>query len=636
MGTQRIDARSDPETLRVFTDRLLRDLDRLESLLESDDIESGPSRIGAELEMFVVDRQLQPSKLGPRILDSIQDPRITPELGTFNLEANTEPMELGGTCLSDMERQLLELLDTVRSAAHDHDSHIVLTGILPTLEARHASLEFMTPAERYHRLNDALTALRGGEYHVFIKGVDEINIRHDSVMLEACNTSFQVHLQVDPARFARVYNLGLLALAPLLAVGVNSPLLFGRRLWRETRIALFQQSIDTRRPASDHRVLQPRVDFGAAWVDESVLEIYRDDVARFRALIAEEPAPDPRSGPPKLAALQLFNSTVYRWLRPCYGVAGGTAHLRIENRILPAGPTPVDQIANAAFWYGLLFGLEDQIGDPREEVSFDEVRENFFSAARFGLGAPLTWCGGRQEHARDLIAEELLAVARRGLELASVDPADADRYVGIIAERTATRQTGAAWLLESLGNVRRAGGTPWVRLTRAMMERQMENAPVHEWSHPDVPPSTIEDRLTASVGRHMQRDLVTAQATDPVSLAIHLMQWKRIRHLPVEDADQRLVGIVTRSILFRFLANHRGSNTAIVPLSTIMEADLVTAEPETTVGDAILLMRSRGVSSLPVVENGRLVGLVTERDFLTLAASALSLAASALFGPGAE
>ncbi len=627
MGTQRVSSSASPEQLRAFTARLLEDLDRLEALLDSDVIERGPARIGAELELFLVDRQFRPVADGPAILERISDPRVTPELGAFNLEINTDPGLLAGASLSALEDQLVEVLSTVRSAAEEQDVRVVMAGILPTLEGRHASLSYMTPAERYHRLNDAMTTLRGGTYSVFIKGIDELSLRHETVMLEACNTSFQLHLQVDPARFARVYNLALLASAPVLAAGTNSPFLFGRRLWRETRIALFQQSIDTRRPSSDQRVSAPRVDFGREWVNDSVLEIYRDDVTRFRAVLSAELERDEPGQIPRLRALQLFNGTIYRWLRPCYGVAGETAHLRIENRILPAGPTPVDQVANAALWYGLLYGLEDAIGDPRDHISFDAARGNFYAVARQGLGAPIDWIGDRQIGARELILEELLPIARSGLESAGVDGADIDRYLGIIRDRTDARRTGADWQLEAASALATGTVTPWAQLTEAMIERQAENRPVHEWDLPGAPTRTIAERLDRTLGSHMQRDLVTAQETDPVSLAIRMMGWRRIRHLPIEDADSRLVGLLTRSTLFRFLAERGedGSNqqAQLVPLSEVMHRDLVTAGPDTSVGDAIHLMRKQGVSSLPIVEGERLIGLVTERDFLDLATDAL-------------
>ena len=633
MGTQNVNTAATPEQLRAFTARLLEDLDRLETLLGSDSIERGPTRIGAELEMFLVDRRFRPVTSGPRVLERISDDRVTPELGAFNLEINTTPTELGGDALRSLEAQLIDALGIVREAASELDVRVVLAGILPTLEARHASLAYMTPADRYVRLNEAMTALRGGAYSVFIKGVDELALEHDNVMLEACNTSFQLHLQVDPARFAKVYNLALLAAAPVLAVSTNSPLLFGRRLWRETRIALFQQSIDTRRPTTDRRISAPRVDFGRAWVDDSVLEIYRDDVARFRTVLSAETEPDPRDGVPRLPALQLFNGTIYRWLRPCYGVAGDSAHLRIENRILPSGPSPVDQVANAALWYGLLFGLEESIGDPKGRLDFDIVRGNFYAAARQGLGAPMDWLDGRQASARKLLLEELLPIAARGLELAGVDPVDSERYLEIIRARAESRLTGSEWMLRAAESLGSEPVAPWAQLTESMIDRQLENRPVHEWDLPKKQHRSIGDRLARPLGLHMKRDLVTAQETDPVSLALHLMGWKQIRHLPIEDADQRLVGLITRSSLFRFLAESEqgGSSEAarVLPLSEVMHRDLITASPDMTVGEAILTMRSRGVSSLPIVEDGRLVGLVTERDFLTLATDAL-------FGSGSE
>ncbi|MFV1988193.1 MAG: CBS domain-containing protein [Gemmatimonadota bacterium] len=625
MGIQNISPTASHDQLRAFTGRLLEDLDRLELLLEHGDIERGPARIGAELELFLVDERFRPAPVGPSLLDAIGDARVTPELGAFNLEINTHPEELGGACLARLETQLLDVLDSIRTAAAPQGVQVVLSGILPTLEARHASLSFMTPADRYAQLNDAMTELRGGSYNVFIKGVDELSLEHDTVMLEACNTSFQLHLQVDPARFSTVYNIALLAMAPVLAISTNSPLLFGRRLWRETRIALFEQSVDTRRPISDQRISTPRVDFGRGWVQESVLEIYRDDVSRFRTVLSAELERDTPGAIPRLRALQLFNGTVYRWLRPCYGVVGDTAHLRIENRILPAGPTVVDQVANAALWYGLLYGLAEAVGDPRSRIEFDLVRGNFLGAARLGLGAPIDWIDGRQLGARELLLNELLPIAAHGLMLAGVDDADSERYLGIIRERAGTRRTGSEWTLRAAESLGRGLVAPWAQLTEALIERQLGNRPVHEWDLPRPLHRTIRQRLEQPLGAHMQRDLITAQETDPVSLAIHLMGWKRIRHLPIEDADQRLVGLVTRSTLFRFLAEPdlRDEPAGLTPLSDVMHRDLVTADADLSVGDAIRLMRERGVSSLPITEDERLVGLVTERDFLALATVSL-------------
>ena len=334
MGEKDIRIERDSSELRVFTQALLRDVQALDRLLREGAIESGVRRIGLEQELFLVDDQWRPAPLAMQVLERIDDPRVTSEIGLFNLECNLEPLLFGGNCLRLMENRLNELLESVRRTVRDLGIDIVLAGILPTLRKSDLTLDNMVPADRYFALNDALTRMRGGPYDLRIKGTDELRVTHDSVMLEAANASFQVHFQVGPEEFARLYNIATTVSAPVLAAAVNSPLMLGRRLWHETRIAVFQQSVDTRSPLSEIRDVPARVSFGREWVEESVLEIFKSDVSRFRVLLGrqvdEDPMQELEAGRiPELQALQLFNSTVYRWNRACYGVADGTAHLRI-------------------------------------------------------------------------------------------------------------------------------------------------------------------------------------------------------------------------------------------------------------------------------------------------------------------
>ena len=169
----------------------------------------------------------------------------------------------------------------------------LLVGILPTLDKSHLSLEAMTPKPRYRELNDAITRLRGGEFEFRLKGADELIVRHDNVMLEACNTSFQVHFQVGADEFARLYNIAQAVAAPVLAAAVNSPLLFGQRLWHETRIALFQQSVDTRDASSHVREQSPRVTLRPPLDRPLGHRDLPQDIARFRALLGADLDEDP-------------------------------------------------------------------------------------------------------------------------------------------------------------------------------------------------------------------------------------------------------------------------------------------------------------------------------------------------------
>jgi hypothetical protein len=401
-----------PEAIRVFTKAILRDLRALERMLNEGRIESGRRRFGAEQELFLVGDGWRPAPLSTAVLERLSGPPFTTELALFNLEINLAPIEVGEHCFTELKEALDRLIHQVRDAAWAEGSEAVLTGILPTLSKSDLTLEHITPKPRYHTLNEALTRMRGGEYHLRIEGTDELIVRHDSVMLEACNTSCQVHLQVSAEEFPRLYNTAQLALAPVLAASVNSPLLFGRRLWAETRIALFQQSIDTRSATPYVRDLSPRVRFGDRWVENSVTELFQEDLTRFRVLMAGPVDEDPlerldAGEPPSLQALQFFNSTIYRWNRPCYGISQGKPHLRIECRALPSGPSVVDEVANAAFWIGLVLGIAESSGDPAEMMDFGEAKSNFLTAAREGLRSGLRWLDGETVSAAQLIRDGL-------------------------------------------------------------------------------------------------------------------------------------------------------------------------------------------------------------------------------------
>lgn len=632
MGDQQVKNQFDAEQLRLFSRKLLTDLRALETMLEEGLFETEVRRIGAEQEMFLVDRDWRPALVAPELLKRIDDPHFTTELGRFNLECNLDPITLGGTSLREMERQLTVLLHKARMAAEELDTQVVLCGILPTLDKADLSLENMTPRPRYFALNEAMNRLRGERYHLYVKGRDEINVTHDNVMLESCNTSFQVHFQVKPENFARLYNAAQAVAAPVLAAATNSPMLFGRQLWRETRIALFQQSIDTRSPAGHLRTLSPRVSFGRRWVDESVVEIYKEDISRFRVIMSTEVDEDPfevidRGMAPRLQALRLHNGTIYRWNRPCYGISGGKAHLRIENRILPAGPTPLDEVANAAFWFGLLNGVSTLFPDVTEVMEFDVARENFVAAARLGLGAHLSWPERGNIPAQQLLLVELLPVARQGLEELDTDSSDIDRYLGVIEERIRSLRTGSQWQVDSYDSMKGDGSQVecLTAIVAATVSRQRTEQPVHTWKLASLDEAGDGKKHHLRVGQLMTTDLFTVNQDELVDIVACVMNWHHIRHVPVEDNLHRLVGLVTHRSLLRLLAdNAAGKEQRPVPVGEIMTTDLVTADPTMSTLDAIRLMRDRKVSCLPVVDKSmRLVGIVTERDFMSIAGQLL-------------
>lgn len=621
----------DPKDLRVFTQKLLTDLEVLSRMIEEERFETGVRRIGAEQEMFLVDRDGRPAPVAQEVLATLDDPHFAHELALFNLECNLDPLVLESDCLSRFERQLLDLLDKARSAAAAHGCRIVLTGILPTAVASDLTLDNITPKPRYHALNEATLRLRRGPFDIRVEGIDELNMRAESVMFEACNTSFQVHFQVGPAEFARLYNVAQAVAAPVLAAAANSPLLFGKRLWRETRIALFQQSVDHRQPTTHAREQDPRVSFGRRWVDESILEILREDVARLRVLVSCEIDEDSlamlETGcPPRLQALTLYNGTVYRWNRPCYGISDGRPHLRIENRVLPSGPTPADEMANAAFWFGLMHGMSREHGDVSRVMSFETAQENFLAAARLGLQAQFTWPGRPSVPARDLILQDLLPLAREGLAELGIVPADAERYLGILEERVDRPQTGAQWMIDSLAHMGSDGtrAERMAALTFATIERQATNEPVARW-----PPASLSDaggwrNHYAKVRHFMVTDLFTVHEDELVDLVAALMDWEHVRHVPVEDDQRRLVGLVTHRTLLQLLSRGRIAPGEAIPVSEIMHREVVTVAPDTPTLEAVALMKEHRIGCLPVVEaEGRLVGIVTDRDFVNMAGQLL-------------
>ncbi|MSR62425.1 MAG: CBS domain-containing protein [Planctomycetes bacterium] len=627
MAKQEIRDRSDPESMRTFMKALLEDVHALEKMLEGEWFETGVRRIGAEQEMFLVDRGLRPANRALTLLEELPRNFFTTELGQFNLELNLTPLVFQKDCLAQLHNELDQRLGQVREVAARHGVRILLTGILPTLEKRDLGLDSMTPIPRYYQLNQIMRNLRGGEFRTYIKGLDEFQTKHDNVMLEACNTSFQLHFQVGPGEFAMLYNVAQLATAPVLAAAVNSPVLLRHRLWHETRVALFQQSVDTRSETHTQRGGRVRVNFGDHWIENSILEIFREDVARYRVLIATELEESPlaklaRGEAPELKALRLHNGTIYRWNRPCYGVVNGLAHLRIEARALPAGPSVLDEVANAAFFFGLMCALSDEYGDPKDKMPFDEAKTNFMAAARYGLNAQLHWFG-RTVGAEELIVQELLPLARRGLATRGIDGADVDRYLGVIETRVKSGRTGSQWMLDSLEKME-GQGRPDERyraLTAGILEQQWAGKPVHEWQLARVESSADARDSYRTVGQFMSTDLFTVHPEDLVDLAASVMDWEHLRHVPVEDHEGHLVGLVTHRQLLRQIS--QGKSGHPVAVREIMKADPVVISPETTTLDALDLMRASKLGCLPVVQDGKLVGLVTESDFIDVSARLL-------------
>jgi CBS domain-containing protein len=611
MGATTVRSPVDQAEARAFTAAVLADVAAFERMWTEGRFEQGVARMGAEQEMFLVDASGRAQACADGVLASLDAPEFTHELAQFNLEMNCPPQPLDGAMLRTLESTLVGALGSVDAAAAGFGATSVITGILPSLGQTDLTVAKMTQQVRYHGMNDALSAQRGAEFQIFIRGVDTLDTTHANVMLESANTSLQLHLQVDPADFAARYNLIQAITAPLLAAAPNSPLLLGRRLWRETRVALFERAVDARGAGERARGNPTRVGFGASWLEGSPSEIFRADLARHPVMLVTGLEPDPAAELdagrlPSLRALAVFNGTVWRWNRACFGVADGVAHVRIENRVLPGGPTVLDEVANAALFYGLVASLSAKFPDVRDHMEFATAHQNFLAAARDGLNAQLTWLDGVTRPASELLLQ-LLPVAAEGLSQIGVPQADQDRYLGVVEGRVRSGQTGAAWQLAAH---RALSDMPWGQagrsLTLAIRRRQKTEKPVHTWPPLDPVEEAVRPDVVADA---MSTDLFTVGPEDVVDLASSVMGWKHIRHVPVETRDGHVVGLLTH----RQLLAARDSS---VPVRTIMEVQPAHVSPDLPLEDALRLMLSTPSGALVVVQDDRLCGILTERDLL--------------------
>jgi len=498
----------DPQDYRRFERRLDDCLTALERLLERPGFGTGPATVGAELELFLVDGQGRALPRNQEVRAETADPRVVLEIDRFNLELNLTPAPLAGRPFAAMASELDQALGIVRRAAAWHGGRVAMVGILPTLRPGDLELAALSDAPRYRALNNGLRRLRQEPFRIQIAGADPLELDADDVGLEGANTSFQVHLRVDPDRFADHFNAAQLATGPVLAVAGNSPTFLGHRLWQETRVALFKQAVDDRDATARSSRRLSRVAFGTGWVQAGPLELLEESV-RLHEPVLPVLGPEPPlerlgdGGVPALDELRLHQGTVWRWNRAIYDPAGG-GHLRVELRALPSGPTVTDMLANAAFLLGLTLALAGDAGTLVRRFAFQQAHHNFYRAAQFGLGAELAWplgTGGRSGTvpAAELV-RRLLPTAREGLVGAGVLAEEAEELLAVIEARAACGQTGAAWQRQALASLEGSGepqgGAPVGRERKldrpealaAMLDRYLElqraGDPVHTWPLP--------------------------------------------------------------------------------------------------------------------------------------------------------
>jgi gamma-glutamyl:cysteine ligase YbdK (ATP-grasp superfamily) len=424
---------------------------------------------GFEVEAWLIDRQARPVPFNESFLDLLKSPLVVPELAQFNVEINTAPLLLGGDSLRKMQANLTATWERCNQAAFALDMELLMVGILPTVLESELNLNNMSSKERYRALNEQVFRLRRHKpIPLNIEGLDHLLATHTDVMLEAAATSFQIHLQVSQQQSVRFYNAAMVVSAPMVALAANSPYLFGRDLWDETRIPLFEQAVGLTNEKMN------RVSFGSGYVRESLLEHFLEnlDSSTLLPMLIHEPAR-------QLSHLRLHNGTIWRWNRPLIGFdTDGTPHLRIEHRVLPAGPSLIDVIANAAFFFGLLRALGTAPLAPESLLSFQQARENFYAAAKNGLNCSVVWLNGRSVSVRQLLLEELVPLARRGLEDAGFLRDDITLYLSVIEGRLASGQNGAAWQRAYV----KKHGKDMLQLTCAYRDHQRSGEPVHQWT----------------------------------------------------------------------------------------------------------------------------------------------------------
>jgi CBS domain-containing protein len=634
MGELSVNTISTSKERDHFIKYLLNDIRALEMMVEQDLIEKDITRIGSEQELCLVDNHWRPAPVALELLAKINDPHFTTELALFNMEINLDPIILEGNCFQTLKQDLKNWLDIAENAAQSQDTKVLLTGILPTIKHKHINLQYMTPKDRYFALAESMKMRRKGEFEFHISGTDELITRHDSVMFESCNTSFQMHYQVSPEKFVDTYNWAQIISGPVLASSTNSPLLLSKRLWRETRIALFQQSLDTRNSLDPRREKLPRVTFGNHWIKDSIVDIYKEDIMRFEPLLGKT-LKSPHSlhtlengKIPLLEALRLHNSTIYKWNRPCFGISdNGKPHLRIENRYLASGPSITDEIANMVFWTGLMSNVPQDINQITKKLDFDDVKTNFLKAAKLGLENRFKWFHNRKYSASELIQNELIPMAREGLIKKGVNTKDVDYYLEVILCRVGTGRTGSQWLLDSynINRKRSSNDEALITATAGIYKRQQQNLPVCKWALPALQEAGNWSTYYHTIEQIMSTDVLTVKEDDMLDLVASIMDWKQVRHVPVENEAGKLVGLVTAGLVVHFLSKRGKERKLKTRISDFMftKLEMCCVSPETTISEAIQKMKQYNMSCLTVIKDDKLVGIVTEKDFVNVSAKLL-------------
>ena len=478
-----------------YRDKVQRCLDALARMLAEDSFSFERQHIGLEIELNLVGQDMAPAMANAQVLEKLDDPSFQCELGQHNLELNVAPQPLAGDGALELEAKLLDSLANADAKAGDAGAAVVMIGILPTLRASHFQRRWLSANPRYAVLNDQIFSIRGEDTVLDMEGVplrgsgvERLLHFADSILPESANTSVQLHLQVAPADFAAHWNAAQALAGVQVALATNSPFLLGKALWHETRIPLFLQATDTRPLELRNQGVRPRVWFGERWIT-SIFDLFEENARYFSSLLPltdlEDPLEELDAGrAPALSELRLHNGTVWRWNRPIYDVVDGVPHLRVENRVLPAGPTVIDMLANAAFFYGAMRALTEQERPLWTQMSFQAAEENLYAGARHGMDAQLYWPGIGWVRPDELVLRQLLPMAHEGLRRCGVSDRAREQLLGVLERRCVARRTGSAWQRDTVAALEHRGFTRDAAL-KSMLRRYLDHMrsgdPVHTW-----------------------------------------------------------------------------------------------------------------------------------------------------------
>jgi len=600
----------------VFYRQIFEDIEIFDRLLAEGAIDKEDQTFGVEQELCFINHLGEPKNVALQVLEQLKEPQYTNELALFNMEINLDPQSLNGTGIQKMANQLYNLTEKARKAAQKVDSDIFLAGILPTITSENLTFDSMTPIDRYKVLSQELLKLRGKKFEIFLQGVDDLHVKLDTILFEACNTSFQMHLQINPDRFAHYYNWSQLISGPLLAICTNSPLLFGKELWSENRIALFKQSLDTRIHYNHYREKVSRVYFGDQWLRESPSYLWKNEVARFPLVFRGEGFPSAKDEmakglKPGLRSVRLHTGTTYTWNRLCYGVDRNQAHIRIECRYIPAGPTLKDEMANLVFWLGLMKAAKYQENDFFEKINFSSVKNNFYKAARYGILSELDFFG-KNLQAVTLSEETLIPLASKALKEEGMDSGLVDKHLKVISDRIHKSQTGATWMIDNHRKLLSRFKPSLISkiLVTTSLEYQKKDVPVSEWQ------PIIEDKLHYFFQQHfealtakdvMSNKIQTISSEATVAFAFYIMEWQDFRHLVVEDGKDRFIGLVCRSDIEK----HKDSEDPIIQFIHEGVKLVETTTPLTEIQDYLDKDSDKAVI---VISDQKTVGIITDND----------------------